>query len=416
MKKILNLLLAAILIFNVSAQNIKTEKVTYTYVKLPTNPVKPKPASYYSQIKSGAESINADLKAKYEADLVAAESEYQDATNNYQANLKAADEQYLKEMEEYNNKSMAKKLVEKQLLNENTKPVKRYVPTPSKKYVPEPKYATAHDVSTLASSYLKLDGFNRAEGSELNYLVTMETFEYSQPKVVSEVKKESTVSNGKSTSYDVTYYHIEFEYRLPMNIKVTRNGSEVYFENPAKLQEFTKYVGSATKAHPSTDVSVMSKNLELQVLKENLNYINHLVNDRLGFENTERKTGIDYVKDKKGEYADLTEAYNLANAAYNMLGKTDDQAKSKLEQAVALWSKALGESDLLDKKARIDKKVTTSLYFNLLEGYFILRNVDEGEKILNLMNKIDLSRSDAKLRDNYAQEFIDLRMRINANQ
>jgi hypothetical protein len=416
MKKILNLLLAAILIFNVSAQNIKTEKVTYTYVKLPTNPVKPKPASYYSQIKSGAESINADLKAKYEADLVAAESEYQDATNNYQSNLKAADEQYLKEMEEYNNKSMAKKLVEKQLLNENTKPVKRYVPTPSKKYVPEPKYATAHDVSTLASSYLKLDGFNRAEGSELNYLVTMETFEYSQPKVVSEVKKESTVSNGKSTSYDVTYYHIEFEYRLPMNIKVTRNGSEVYFENPAKLQEFTKYVGSATKAHPSTDVSVMSKNLELQVLKENLNYINHLVNDRLGFENTERKTGIDYVKDKKGEYADLTEAYNLANAAYNMLGKTDDQAKSKLEQAVAIWSKALGESDLLDKKARIDKKVTTSLYFNLLEGYFILRNVDEGEKILNLMNKIDLSRSDAKLRDNYAQEFIDLRMRINANQ
>jgi len=416
MKKILNLLLAAILIFNVSAQNIKTEKVTYTYVKLPTNPVKPKPASYYSQIKSGAESINADLKAKYEADLVAAESEYQDATNNYQSNLKAADEQYLKEMEEYNNKSMAKKLVEKQLLNENTKPVKRYVPTPSKKYVPEPKYATAHDVSTLASSYLKLDGFNRAEGSELNYLVTMETFEYSQPKVVSEVKKESTVSNGKSTSYDVTYYHIEFEYRLPMNIKVTRNGSEVYFENPAKLQEFTKYVGSATKAHPSTDVSVMAKNLELQVLKENLNYINHLVNDRLGFENTERKTGIDYVKDKKGEYADLTEAYNLANAAYNMLGKTDDQAKSKLEQAVALWSKALGESDLLDKKARIDKKVTTSLYFNLLEGYFILRNVDEGEKILNLMNKIDLSRSDAKLRDNYAQEFIDLRMRINANQ
>jgi hypothetical protein len=408
--------LAAILIFNVSAQNIKTEKVTYTYVKLPTNPVKPKPASYYSQIKSGAESINADLKAKYEADLVAAESEYQDATNNYQSNLKAADEQYLKEMEEYNNKSMAKKLVEKQLLNENTKPVKRYVPTPSKKYVPEPKYATAHDVSTLASSYLKLDGFNRAEGSELNYLVTMETFEYSQPKVVSEVKKESTVSNGKSTSYDVTYYHIEFEYRLPMNIKVTRNGSEVYFENPAKLQEFTKYVGSATKAHPSTDVSVMSKNLELQVLKENLNYINHLVNDRLGFENTERKTGIDYVKDKKGEYADLTEAYNLANAAYNMLGKTDDQAKSKLEQAVAIWSKALGESDLLDKKARIDKKVTTSLYFNLLEGYFILRNVDEGEKILNLMNKIDLSRSDAKLRDNYAQEFIDLRMRINANQ
>lgn len=416
MKKILNLLLAAILIFNVSAQNIKTEKVTYTYVKLPTNPVKPKPTSYYSQIKSGAESINADLKAKYEADLVAAESEYQDATNNYQSNLKAADEQYLKEMEEYNNKSMAKKLVEKQLLNENTKPVKRYVPTPSKKYVPEPKYATAHDVSTLASSYLKLDGFNRAEGSELNYLVTMETFEYSQPKVVSEVKKESTVSNGKSTSYDVTYYHIEFEYRLPMNIKVTRNGSEVYFENPAKLQEFTKYVGSATKAHPSTDVSVMAKNLELQVLKENLNYINHLVNDRLGFENTERKTGIDYVKDKKGEYADLTEAYNLANAAYNMLGKTDDQAKSKLEQAVALWSKALGESDLLDKKARIDKKVTTSLYFNLLEGYFILRNVDEGEKILNLMNKIDLSRSDAKLRDNYAQEFIDLRMRINANQ
>lgn len=416
MKKFFNLLVAGILVFNVSAQNIKTEKVTYTYVKLPTNPIKPKPVSYFSQIKSGAESINAEMKARYEADLITAENEYQEATNNYQANLKAADEQYLKEMEDYNNKSLAKKLVEKQLLNENTKPVKRYVPTPSKKYVPEPKYATAHDVTTLASSYLNIDGFNRAEGSELNYLVTMETFEYSQPKVISEVKKESTVSNGKSTSYDVTYYHLEFEYRFPMNIKVTQNGSEVYFENPAKLQEFKKYVGAATKSHPSTDVSVMAKNLELQVLKENLNYINHLVNDRLGYENTERKTGIDYVKDKKGEYADLTEAYNLANSSYNMLGKTDDQAKAKLEQAVSLWSKALSESDVLNKKARIDKKVTTSLCFNLLEAYFVLRNVDEGEKILDMMNKFDLSRSDSKLKDNYAQEFIDLRMRINANQ
>lgn len=416
MKKFSIVLLAGMLFNTISAQNIKSEKVTYTYVKLPTNPVKPKPTSYYSQIQSGSESINAELKAKYEADLVAAESEYQDATNNYQANLKAADEQYLKEMEEYNNKSMAKKLVEKQLLNENTKPVKRYVPTPSKKYVPEPKYVTAHDVSTLAATYLKLDGFNRAEGSELNYLVTMETFEFSQPKVVSEVRKESTVANGKSTSYDVTYYHLEFEYRLPMTVKVTRNGSEVYLENPAKLQEFAKYKGADVKSYPSTDVTVLVKNLELQVLKENLNYVNHLVNDRLGFENTERKTSIDYVKDKKGEYADLTEAYNLSNMAYNMLGKTDDQAKAKLEQAVALWSKALGESDLLDKKARIDKKVTASLCFNLLEAYFILRNADEGEKILNMMNKMDLSRSDAKLRDNYAQEFIELRMRIIANQ
>lgn len=416
MKKFSIALLAGILLTSVSAQNIKNEKVTYTYVKLPTNPVKPKPASYFSQIQSGAESINAELKAKYEADLMQAENEYQEAQNNYQANVKAADDQYLKEMEEYNNKSMAKKLVEKQLLNENTKPVKRYVPTPSKRYVAEPKYATAHDVTTLAATYLKIDGFNRAEGSELNYLVTMEAFEFSQPKVVSEVKKETSVSNGKSTSYDVTYYHLEFDYRLPMIVKVTRNGSEVYLENPAKLQEFVKYTGSATKSHPSTDVTVLVKNLEQQVLKENLNYINHLVNDRLGYENTERKTAVDYVKDKKGEYADLTEAFNLATMAYNMLGKTDEQAKVKLGDAVTIWSKALGESDLLDKKARIDNKVTASLCFNLLEAYFILRNADEGEKILNMMNKMDLSRSDAKLRDNYAQEFIDLRMRIIANQ
>jgi hypothetical protein len=120
MKKFSIILLAGILFTTVSAQNIKSEKVTYTYVKLPTNPVKPKPASYYSQIQSGAESINAELKSRYETDLNQAENEYQEAQNNYQANLKAADEQYLKEMEEYNNKSMAKKLVEKQLLNENT--------------------------------------------------------------------------------------------------------------------------------------------------------------------------------------------------------------------------------------------------------------------------------------------------------
>ncbi len=409
-------IMAFAIVATASAQNIKSEDVQYNYIKLPTNPLNPKPANYYSSVVSVADAENAKLKAKYEADKIQAENDYQRDLLDYSAKVKAADEQYAKDMEAWNAKSTAKKILERELLNENNKPVKPYVPQPSRRYVSEPKLVTAHDVSTLASTYLKIDGFDRVQGSEIMYLVEMGVFENSDPRVVSEIRKETRSANGTTSTYDVAYYHLEFNYRHPMTVKITKNGSqELYMNAPSQLNEFKTYKSAESKSSPSTDISILVKSIEAQILKENLEFINHMVNDRMGFEVSKRKSSLDYVKTKGEDYADVNEAYDAATMAFTMMGKTDDQAKAKLQEAVSKWAKALAESDPENKKARIDKNVTISLGFNLLEAYFALRMVDEAEALIASQKKLDLSKKETKLLDSYTQDFIDLRMRKTAN-
>jgi hypothetical protein len=63
--------------FQSFAQSVKGESITYSYVKLPSNPVKPKPASYQSFVTAAYEVENQKLLAQFEADKAQAEADYQ---------------------------------------------------------------------------------------------------------------------------------------------------------------------------------------------------------------------------------------------------------------------------------------------------------------------------------------------------
>ncbi len=399
------------------AQNIKSEDVLYNYVKLPTNPLNPKPIGYFSSIRASYEEENNKMMAKYEAEKQQVEADYQREMSEFPAKQKAADDQYAKDMEAWNAKSTATKVLEKQLLNENNKPVKQHVPQPYRRFVAEPKLYTTYDAAALASTYLKIDGYNRLESNGgISYVVDMKGFEHTNAKVVSEVKKETKITNGTSTSYNVTYYHLEFSYRHPMTVRVSNaQNQDIYYNAPNELMEFKTYKTKESKTSPSVDISMITKNMEAQILKENLEFINHLVNDYLGYEVTERKSTLEYVKSKGEEYADLLSAFTAADLGLKMLGKTDEQAFQKINEAIAIWNEALKESDVENKKARIDKGVTISICFNLLECYFVTRNVIDADKIIDKLNIIDLSNRDKRQKEAFINLFMDLKMRMNSN-
>jgi hypothetical protein len=140
-----------------------------------------------------------------------------------------------------------------------------------------------------------------------------------------------------------------------------------------------------------------------------------LVNDRIGYEITERETSLDYVKSKKDEYQDVTDAYNDQLLGLKSLITNETVAKEKLNKAAAQWLTILKESDVANKKARIDKDVTISIYFNLLECYFPLRNNADAEMILSTLERMDISNRERKLKEKYAALFLDLSGRKVAN-
>lgn len=400
----------------VLGQSVKSEDLKYNYSKLPTNPLQPRVANYQSSLSSSSDEENAKLLAQFEKDKAQAEADYQRELAEYPGKVKAADEKYEKEMAAYNEKSLGKKILEKQLLNENTKPVKDYIPQPYKRNVPQPNVKTSYDYPSLAATYLKLDGYTKLTENALSYHVNMQGFEHSQPMIKTEVKKEATRVNNVSTTADVTYYYVEFTYRNPMSVRVANAANqEIYFVAPTELSEFKTYKSTSTKTSPSYDHTAILKSVEEKVLKENLTFINHLVNDRIGYEITPRETSLDYVKSKNDEYADYNEAYNNALAGLKTLTTNEESAKQKLTLAVEQWNTILKESDLDNKKARIDKDVTTAIYFNLLECYFALRNNTDAETVLSILERMDISNRDKKLKEKYVTLFLDLAGRKNAN-
>jgi hypothetical protein len=151
-------------------------------------------------------------------------------------------------------------------------------------------------------------------------------------------------------------------------------------------------------------------------LQENLTIISNLVNDRIGFKREPRKTGIDYIKSKDETYSDLLMAYNEASSGLNSLADDEAGAKVKLTHAIEIWNTALQESDITNRKARIDKDVTISIYFNLLEGYFATRDLEGFEKIMGNLNTMSISNSERRKKEQYDLLFIDLKKRMQANK
>ena len=410
------LFLALALGINTFAQSVKGEKLTYTYVKLPTNPVQPKPTAYIASVVAAYEAENQNLLAQFEADKAQAEADYQRDLADLPNKQKAADDKFEREMKAWDEKSTASKIIEKQVLNENNRPVKDYIPQPYRRTIAMPIMKTTYDYNSLASTYLFIDGLQKSAANALNYTVTLQGFESTPAKIISEVKKEITRKDGVSTSKDVTYYHIEFTYRHPMSFRVSNAmNQEIYAAAPAEFTEYKLYKGAATKTRPSMDVSAVVKSMEDKCLQENLKAINHMVNDRIGFERTDETFELYYVKSKNESHNDILDAKNAATLGFKMLGTNEAQGKAELDKAIVVWKKALEESEIDNKKARINKDVTIAIYFNLLEAYFALRNTTEADAILQTMGRMDISNRDKKQREAYEQAYIDLKLRLAAN-
>ena len=400
----------------VFSQKIKSEAVSYSYVQLPLTPISKTITNYQSTIFAVYEAENKRKNEAYDAELAVAEAEYQKELAIYPEKVKAAEESYAKEMAEWDKKSLAEKVLEKQLLNENNKPVKQIPSAPYKRYVAKPLLQRSYDYAALAGTYLTLGGFSNDSTDAVKIEVTLNGFDYTKPVQLSEIKKEVSYANGTSTTTNVAYYHVEFSYRHSMSVKVTLpDGKELFYLTPQELNTYKIYKSAASKSVQYTNEDQLVQLFEEKIVQDNLKFIGDLVNDRIGFKLTERAGKLAYIKSKDDTYSDLMRAFNEGTSALQNLKDDEVAASTKLLDVIQTYKKALSESDLANKKARIDKDVTTMIHFNLLEIYFALKDVTSTESTLSELNGLDLSTSDRKEKEVYEKQILDLKKRIAAN-
>lgn len=416
MKKTIAGLFFFILSYAVSvAQNIKDETVEYQYIKLPMTPLPSSVKNYHSVIIAAYEADNKKKQEQYNAEKKAADEEFQKEKEAYPAKVKAAEDRYTREMEEWKKKSFGEKVVEKQILGENNKPVKVIPSQPYLRQVADPELKTAYDYPAVASTYLRLDGFENKAENAVNIEVTMYGFDYTEPRQLSEQKNITSYKNGQTSTGQATYYHNEFSYRHTMSVKVsTPDGKELFSLTPQVLNTYTVFKTPESTTAVPLNAQMLVKTYEEKTLQNNLNLINNLVNDKIGFKREPRKAELYYVKSKDDTYKDLLMAFNDATSGLKLLIDDEATAKAKLIAAIQVWNTALLESDVKNKKARIDKDVTIAICFNILECAFAAGDFVNAEKTVTALNGIDLSTSERKKKSEYEALFNDLKKRVMA--
>ncbi len=417
MKPILLSIMLLISCLALQAQRIKTDKIDYKYIKLPTDPLDKNIKNYQAMATSSYEEENQRLRANYEKEKQLAEDEYQKELLEYPTKVKEAEEKYNTEMEAWKKKSLVDKIVEKEILNENNKPQKPNINKPYKRFVQEPLLKKSYDYSALANTYLQLEGFQNNPDNAVKIIATLNGFEYTKPRQVTEIKKVTTASNGNVTTSDVTYYSIEFTYRHTMSVKaIAPDGREIFNLTPQELNTYTVYKSNGTTTQQTINEQQLVTTFEEKILQENLKLLGSIVNDKIGYKRELRSTVLEYPIDKKVNYSDMLQAYNEALSGLMSIAVDEESAKTKINKAIDLWNAALKESDLTDKKARIDKDITLSIYFNLLECYFATRNLTEADKVFSAIGGIQITNKDRKTKEAYETVYVDLRKRMAVNR
>ena len=410
---LLGLLFCFILIS--AAQNVKKENVIFNYTQLPLEPVDKNVKNYTRQIIVSYEDEVKAEKEEYERKVQEAETRYKEELNEWERQCAEARVQYEKERERQREDRNKKKLIEKLLIEEKEQEPLVLPPKPYLRKPRAPKERKIYAKELLASSYLKLYGFNNSNDNSIKYIVTL--YGYDNAGIEIKKKERSRTKDGKTTKYYEYWY--KMSYRHPMSVKVLLPDGKVLLNET--IEEFNEYSAYKSKRYESkgelaTKTLSERKTLDEKIIAKNLKKINEMVNDKYGFPNIERKATVYTVKSKKAPYPDYTMAFNEASSGYKLLTENKDKAIEKITKAVKLWNEALEESEPDYKKARINLDVTIITFFNLAEAYIWLDDFEKANVQLNKVSLLKLSKREQKRIDNY-KKFNDAQQkRFNVNK
>lgn len=397
------------------AQKLRTEQIAYNYTRIPSANIEGI-RNYQLNAEATYEAKNQQLVAEYKQQKKLAVEKYNKEMAAYAILVKNANESYEKALAEYNKKTLGAKILEKSMLD-NGKPKKEHIPQPYLERVEEPRLQSSFDYNTVLNTYVKLEGYQLDPNNALKINVLFYGFDHTMPRTASEERSMLSSKNGTTSTYKEMSYYTEFSYRHPMAVKVyTPAGKEILSVTPPELNSYKIYKGP-TSNRPPVDVNsqLLIKTNEEKALQENLKFINNLLNDKYGYSSVSRNAVLYYIKNAESDYADLTLAFNEASSGLLMLQQDSSTAINKLKKAAEIWTKALNEADMGNKKARINKEIASGIYFNLLETYFAMRDVQSGQQTLEKLNSLSLSNEDRRTKLNYDVLFADLKKRQSQN-
>lgn len=388
------LLLGFLLPENLLAQKAKPEQVTFKYYRNAL--VKTDEAN-----RTYSFDLNIPFADSYNADRTAYLEDEGRAQAEYEADRAAAEEEYAAALAAYNNQGAGAKILQKALLGDDGKPIKRTV---TKRYVrPVPVRNDIPQESEIWSGLMR-DGFSKQDGGHFTIQLTI-------PNYTVITKDEPSGSESMKRTATIT---------LPIDMKVTDASgnvvytavstlppaSQVFKTNAMKAKDFSNFISGSAYDSWLDQQKLTYRQRCYEFLAQGLN-------EQMGYGWTERTSPVYTGKGKKLDYSSLDGAQLKAVQGLKDLSISEATSKQKLAEAQDVWADELKQQDLTDKKARINNKVAAGLYINLALVNILLGDYAKADEYLNTVQGNDDFKGGDQREAERLREFLDDERRRN---
>lgn len=342
--------LACLYALPASAQNIDDTFVTFNYTQLPLTSVEEGLRSYRFEIVTDVEGANMD------------------STSTYQIRIDNAVSIYQKRMDTWLSKMS---LLQQQENSSGVSQSMNYPAKPSLDLVLKP---VQHTVSTNATAAgIKISEFSEGEnGLLVKYtLLPVKNIRFSYAKK----------GTGASTKYDY-----KCSYTLQAKMEVIDPNNTVLFEKivgGTQIKGLGKYKSTYdfAKWYMNNRGSFYSQ-IESEGRKAAISGSAGALDSQFGYINKSRKAEMYSVKKYKDyDYTDVILAYDQTTEALLKVGDSRDrsEAMDALGNARDMWLKILEESNLQNKKERINNKISAMIWCNLAEVAVWMADFNEAD-------------------------------------
>ena len=322
----------------VTAQNIDDNFVTFNYTQLPLTSVDEGLRSYRFEVVTDVEGANMD------------------SASTYQIRLDNAVSLYQKRMETWLSKMS---LLQQQENSSGLSQSMNYPAKPSLDLVLKPVQHTT--TSNASAEGIKISGFSEGgNGLLVKYtLLPLKNVKFSYSK------------KGEAAN---TKYDYKCSYVLQAKMEVIDPSNTVLFEKivgGTQIKSLGKYKSTYdfAKWYMNNRTSFYSQ-IESEGRKAAVSGSSGALDSQFGYINKSRKAEIYSVKKYKDyDYTDVILAFDKTSEALIQVGSSRDrsEAMDALANARDMWLTILEESNLQNKKERINAKISAMIWCNLAE-------------------------------------------------
>ncbi|MCR9171128.1 MAG: hypothetical protein NXI10_01445 [bacterium] len=373
-------------------QNINDHKISFNYIQLPLLKIDSQYDNYSVTVEHAYRQANEDSTVMFDARKSVAMEMFMQASERYHQECDSLERIYLAQMSAWEQKVNAGTTKpDGTPLSEPQAP--NYPPAPIMDQVEAPMMHSEFQ-ENIAMERVNLAGYTQGEG-EVEITVTIHPIR--SYRIVREKK-----GTGETTKYEYTARYV-----MPIGLRVANPTQgimmeTVLFENERVYNLPSQKSKYDHQLYMKDNREMVFRQMETAGRNTALAQLNDHLNNHFGFVERNRTAEIYSVKSFKGyDYTDVTNAFTQTTLALQAVGSDRDRsgAIGQINQAISATETILTESNLSDRKSRINDKVTAMLQCNLAELYMWKADFDKCDGFSNLAMNSGEGKAKRHIRD-----------------